>query len=120
MTHHRKQNGSMQLPDPTYQFESNDYSMVAASQPREQLNPSYYQQPYQIHSEKFNYPLNRPVENHQQQTRNGTFSYEQQRGQPSQYYQQENFNDNQRRNFQKCFRCGQIGHIQKYCQQHLN
>ncbi|CAF2150505.1 unnamed protein product [Rotaria magnacalcarata] len=51
--------------------------MVAASQPREQLNPSYYQQPYRTYSEKFNYPFNRPVENHQQQTRNVTFSYEQ-------------------------------------------
>ncbi|CAF4680969.1 unnamed protein product, partial [Rotaria magnacalcarata] len=29
MTHHRKQNGFMQLPEPTYKFESNDYSMVA-------------------------------------------------------------------------------------------
>ncbi|CAF4758882.1 unnamed protein product, partial [Rotaria magnacalcarata] len=36
--------------------------MVAASQPREQLNPSYYQQPYRTYSEKFNYPFNRPVE----------------------------------------------------------
>ncbi|CAF5229628.1 unnamed protein product, partial [Rotaria magnacalcarata] len=40
MTHHRKQNGSMQLPEPTYKFESNDYSMVAASQPRKQMNPT--------------------------------------------------------------------------------
>ncbi|CAF4976655.1 unnamed protein product, partial [Rotaria socialis] len=46
MTHHRKRNGSMQLPEPTYKFESNDYSMVAASQPREQFNLTYHQQPY--------------------------------------------------------------------------
>ncbi|CAF3404995.1 unnamed protein product [Rotaria socialis] len=121
MTHHRKQNGSMQLPEPTYKFESNDYSMVAASQPREQFNLTYHQQPYRTHSEKFNHSLNRPVENQQQQkTRNGTFSYQQQRGQPSRYYQQENFNNNDNRNFQKCFRCGQTGHIQKYCRHHLN
>ncbi|CAF2079486.1 unnamed protein product [Rotaria magnacalcarata] len=77
MTHHRKRIGSMPLPEPTYRFELNDYSMVVASQPREQFNPTYYQQPYQTHSEKFNYSLNRRVKNHQQQTRNCTFSYQQ-------------------------------------------
>ncbi|CAF2151242.1 unnamed protein product, partial [Rotaria magnacalcarata] len=93
----------------------------AASQPREQFNLTYHQQPYRTHSEKFNHSLNRPVENQQQQkARNGTFSYQQQRGQPSRYYQQENFNNNDNRNFQKCFRCGQTGHIQKYCRHHLN
>ena len=42
MGNHRKQSVSLKLSEPTYTFEANDYSMIAATQPRHQQ----FHQPY--------------------------------------------------------------------------
>ncbi len=36
MAHHRQQNTPLELPEPTYSFDSNDYSPIATAQPQNQ------------------------------------------------------------------------------------
>ncbi|CAF1478973.1 unnamed protein product, partial [Adineta steineri] len=81
MQHHRKQNGLNELPEPTYTFESNSYSTVAASLP-------HYQQQQEQHFNK----------NYQQQQQNHQ-NYQQQ--QHHQNYQQNHHQDYQQRHHQQ-------------------
>ncbi|CAF1479394.1 unnamed protein product [Rotaria sp. Silwood1] len=139
MAHHRKSDKSSELPEPTYVFESNDYSTIAASQPRQQHHQSYYKQipqPYYHQHHQQNYRTQQQIQNRYNQisgdqrtfrsTRNQQQttihkSHPQQHGaKSSNNYQQMNNYVHQNVNRRKCFKCGQTDHVQNNCPHHLN
>ena len=127
MAQHRKQNESFELSEPKYMFESNAYSTVAAAQPTyQQSYQPYYQQQRQQPRQHYgnlnhgNQQIMHPLMNQQQLTRTHISSTQQPNGQSHRNYQQTNVNTYQNKNDRKCFRCGQIGHLQRYCPYHLN
>jgi hypothetical protein len=132
MAQHRKQNESIELSEPRYMFESNAYSTIAAAQPTyQQPHQPYYKQQHQLQqSHRPNYQQQRqhygnhqimhPLINQQQLTRNNISSSHQPNGPLHRNYQQTNVNTYQNKIDRKCFRCGQIGHLQRYCPYHLN
>jgi Retrotransposon gag protein len=146
MAHYRKQNGPFELPEPTYAFDSNGYSSIAAIQPHhQQPHQNYYQQhqrnDYQQNHQNYNqqHQPNIHQQNHQihhQQNQQNNYrqyhqNYHQQNYQP--YVQQPsqnneqlfrnnkdtNVNNYQNINHRKCFQCGQTGHVQRFCPFHL-
>lgn len=135
MAHHRKQIEPVQLPEPVYVHEPNDYPMAAVSQPQEQINLMYYQesqqrpqqliqqrpqqliqqQPQQLVQQR----LHRPLKNYQPTT---TFAQPRirQNVQHLQNYHYSKNNVYEKEKSKKCFKCGRVGHTQLYCQYHLN
>jgi hypothetical protein len=152
MAHHREQNGSIELTEPTYTFESNGYSTIATTQPhyQRQQHQVHYQQQHQIHHQQQHQAHHQQQHqvHHQQQQHQHQRNYQQpqqieqhhtnqiagneqqaaaylpssrQNHRPSfRNYHQSNINHYQNSNDRKCFRCGQKGHLQRYCPYHLN
>lgn len=131
MMHHRKQVASNELPEPSYTYEPNNYSAVAASrpqhqqfaqqhyaqipgQPRQQQQFGQYQQRHLVSTHRRIQPL---TNQHLTTTR---MSSQQQGEHPSRHYEHSNINNYYNNNYHKCFKCGQQGHTQRYCPHHLN
>lgn len=127
MAHHRKQNGLAQLHEPTYLYEPNNYSVVAAAQPQHQLphQPTRYaeHQP----TSYVQHQSNRYIDN-QQRTQSNRYQQQSstsripshQQHQRSINNHQNNVNNSHRTDYRKCYQCGKPGHLQRYCTQHLN
>jgi hypothetical protein len=112
MANHRKQVQPIQLPEPTYTYETNDYSTIAAAQPHHQQHyqPSQRRRQYQNRS---NYNQQRTT------TAASQNSYHQQHQQPSNINRYSNNTNYQNGDHRKCFQCGQQGHLQRHCPHHL-
>jgi hypothetical protein len=142
MANHRKQNGPFELAEPTYNFESNGYSIISTTQPHQQQHhPHNLQQQHfrQNHPQNFQqqhhqqiyqqyHPQNHHQEHHQlhyhqnhqqpQHTRTRDQPIEQNKGQSIRNKQTNvNYANSDHR---KCFQCGQIGHLQRSCPYYLN
>ncbi|CAM4869106.1 unnamed protein product [Rotaria socialis] len=111
MAHHRRQDRSMELPEPVYAFEANDYSTIAASQPHQYPRQLYNGQNSQQNFKSLHRPQHfvqnrynqiatneRTLRAVKQQQPSGDFTFppRQQSGQPSRYYQPENYNEYQK------------------------
>ncbi|CAF1523912.1 unnamed protein product, partial [Rotaria sordida] len=103
MAQHRQQNASIELPDPTYYFESNGYSTVAATQPHPQpYYQQYRQNNYQQHQP--NYQQQHQPNYQQQHRQNFQQNYQQQHRQNfQQNYQQQQQQKHQQINHQNYY-----------------
>ena len=140
MSNHRKQNESIESPEPKYSFDYNDYPQIAATQPHHQPRQKhhrYNQQPIYQQSPRYHQEPTRQYHqqtNHQQPHqyhRQSTVRQRQQAPTNTAPFQQINEQSNrsgrnrntpiyQGRDNRKCFTCGQSGHLQRHCSYHLN
>jgi hypothetical protein len=111
MANHHKQIQSMQLPEPTYTYETNGYTMIAAAQP-------HHQQHYQP-SQRRHYQNQATYNQQRTTTIPSQNSYRQQHQQPFNINRYSNNSNYQNGDHRKCFRCGQQGHLQRHCPHHL-
>ena len=139
MANHRKQNGSCELSEPTYNFESNDYPIIATTQSHRQQahhqrpRMNYYQQNFtrpnprnfhRQHAQPTNFPPFRQqnrLEDHRQSQDARTQNQATQQIESS--YPGKRYPNNSGYSYadhRKCFQCGEMGHLQRNCPYHLN
>ncbi len=121
MANHYYRRESMELMEPMYTFESNQYSTIAATRSDHRHNQPVnavvngrpksanylYQQPNQKHMNDSSIERERLAINYRH-------------GQSSNYHQNTRNDRQSKYNGMKCFRCGRFGHIQRECSVHLN
>ena len=139
MANHRKQNGSCELSEPTYNFESNDYPMIATTgSHQQQVHP---QRPRMNHRQQ-NFTQSNPPNFHRQHAKpsnhpslrqrnhrqdHGQFQDVRTQNQATQQIESShpgnrypNNNGYSNIDHRRCFQCGQKGHFQRFCPYHLN
>jgi hypothetical protein len=145
MANQRRQNEYVELPEPIYLSESNQYPTVAASrqpyqqpqqlkfqrhqqvnyQQRQQSNYQQYQQPDYRQQQQLNVPRPRQAgPNYQtiydQQTTRTRRDQQRPTAQLPTRQPPQNIYQYTNSNDRKCYTCGQPGHLARYCSYHLN
>ncbi len=131
MARHRKQNESFESVELRYVFDPNGYPTIATTQSyypsrqpnsRQNLQQSFTQQPEQrttrarlFQREYQPSPVRQP-----QQATNPTPSSLQNNGRFMGMNGNASINYRQAMDYRKCFSCGEQGHLQRFCPNHLN
>ena len=139
MAHQFNRNESMELGEPTYMFDTNDYPIIATTQSHRQQahhqrpRMNYYQQNvtrsnprnfHRQHAQSTNFPPFRQqnrLEDHRQSQDARTRNQAAQQIELS--YPGNRYSNNSGYSYvdhRKCFQCGEMGHLQRNCPYHLN
>ena len=120
MANHYNRSQSIELGEPTYTFESNQYPTIAASRPYDQRNRTN-------NSSLHHHPKLFDRDDHQSQWRRNhppivrnQSAYSHRNEQSFRHPQQDNNNRKWQFDQRQCFQCGEQGHIQRRCPHYLN